>query len=94
VRYHVAAKRYICATNPAYYGQLSAASIHSLKLQGGPMNPAEVTEFERNPNVDEIVRVRHLDDAGKIAGMSTPSFAYYAPMVQRVVDSHCTDQIA
>ncbi|WP_411034524.1 HD domain-containing protein [Shinella sp. BYT-45] len=89
VRYHVAAKRYICATDPAYFGQLSAASIHSLKLQGGPMNPEEVREFERNPNVKEIVRVRHLDDAGKMAGMDTPGFAHYASMVQRIVDAHC-----
>lgn len=89
VREHVNAKRYICATDPAYFGQLSAASIHSLKLQGGPMSAEEIAEFETNPNVKEIVRVRHLDDAGKIAGMETPGFAYFAPMVQRVVDAHC-----
>lgn len=89
VRHHVAAKRYICATDPGYFAQLSTASIHSLKLQGGPMNAAEISEFEKNPNIKEIVRVRHLDDAGKIAGMVTPGFDYYAPMVQRVVDAHC-----
>lgn len=88
VRQHVAAKRYICATDPSYFGELSEASIHSLKLQGGPMNEAEIAEFEINPNAREIVRVRRLDDAGKIAGMVTPGFAYYAPMVQRVVDAH------
>lgn len=89
VRQHVAAKRYICATNPNYFGQLSAASIHSLRLQGGPMNAAEIAEFERNPNLKEIVRVRHLDDAGKIAEMVTPGFAHFAPMVQRIVNAHC-----
>lgn len=92
VRHHVAAKRYICATDPAYFGQLSAASIHSLKLQGGPMNADEVRQFERNPNVNEIVRVRHLDDAGKIADLKTPEFSHYAPMVQRVVDAHCNSK--
>lgn len=90
VREHVAAKRYICATDPSYFNELSAASLHSLKLQGGPMNAAEIAEFERNPNVAEIVRVRRLDDAGKIAGMVTPGFGYYAPMVQRIVDAHHT----
>ena len=88
VREHVAAKRYICATDPSYFGELSEASIHSLKLQGGPMDAAEVAAFETNPNFADIVRVRRLDDAGKIAGMQTPDFAHYAPMVQRVVDSH------
>lgn len=94
VRLHVAAKRYICATDPAYFGQLSAASIHSLKLQGGPMSPAEVAEFDRNPNIAEIVRVRRLDDAGKVAGLETPGFDHYAPMVQRVVDAHCRSAAA
>jgi predicted HD phosphohydrolase len=89
VRHHVAAKRYICGTDPNYFAQLSAASIHSLKLQGGPMDAAEIARFERNPNIKEIVRVRHLDDAGKIAGMITPGFAHYAPMLQRVVNAHC-----
>lgn len=89
VRYHVAAKRYICATDPAYLTQLSEASLHSLKLQGGPMDAKEVAEFGARPNVREIVKVRYLDDAGKVAGMVTPGFAHYAPMVQRVVDAHC-----
>ncbi|MDO5758929.1 MAG: HD domain-containing protein [Rhodobacterales bacterium] len=90
VRYHVAAKRYLCATKPEYFKRLSAASVHSLNLQGGPMGADEVTEFERNPNLEEIIQVRYLDDAGKHADMQTPDFLHYAPMVQRVVDAHCS----
>jgi predicted HD phosphohydrolase len=89
VRHHVAAKRYMCATDPNYFAQLSAASVHSLKLQGGAMNEAEVAEFEARPNFREIVRVRILDDAGKIEGLSVPGFDYYVPMLQRLVDAHC-----
>ena len=89
VRHHVAAKRYICATDTNYFGQLSAASVHSLKLQGGPMNAEEIAAFEKNPTLAEIVRVRRLDDAGKIEGMATPGFSHYAPMLQRIVDAHC-----
>ncbi len=89
VRYHVAAKRYLCATKPEYFNRLSAASVHTLGLQGGPMNAAEVAEFQRNPNLDQIIQVRYLDEAGKHADMETPPFAHFAPMVQRVVDSHC-----
>ena len=88
-RYHVAAKRYLCATKPDYLSRLSEASIHSLNLQGGPMDEDEVTKFEKNPNVKDIVAVRYLDDAGKIAGMETPDFWHFAPMVQRMVDAHC-----
>ena len=88
-RHHVAAKRYLCATRPDYYARLSDASVHSLKLQGGPMSAEEVTAFEANPNLRKIVQVRYLDDAGKEPGMATPDFAYFAPMVQRMVDRHC-----
>lgn len=91
VRYHVAAKRYLCATRPDYLEQLSPASVHSLMLQGGPMSPAEVSAFESNPNLDRIIQVRILDDAGKVAGMVTPGFDHFAPMVQRVVNRHMTN---
>lgn len=88
VRYHVAAKRYLCATRPEYFDLLSAASVHSLMLQGGKMSAEEVAAFEKNPNAEAIVKVRYLDDAGKDPDMETPGFAHFAPMVQRVVDRH------
>lgn len=88
VRYHVAAKRYLCATRPDYFKRLSPASVHSLNLQGGPMDADEVAEFERNPNLEAIIQVRYLDEAGKRADMQTPGFAHFAPMVQRQVDRH------
>lgn len=89
VRYHVAAKRYLCATKPDYFKRLSEASIHSLNLQGGPMSAEEVAAFERNPNLKQIVQVRYLDEAGKRPDMDTPDYWHFAPMVQRVVDQHC-----
>lgn len=49
VRLHVAAKRYLCATERAYRDSLSAASTHSLHLQGGPMSPEEADTFRRSP---------------------------------------------
>ncbi len=89
VRHHVAAKRYLCATRPDYFKRLSQASIHSLNLQGGPMSPDEVAAFEENPNLKKIIQVRYLDEAGKDPDMETPDYWHFAPMVQRVVDSHC-----
>jgi predicted HD phosphohydrolase len=88
VRYHVAAKRYLCATRPSYFDRLSDASIHSLNLQGGPMTDNEVSDFEKNPNLEDIIAVRLLDDAGKHPDMDTPTFAHFAPMVQNIVDEH------
>jgi phosphonate degradation associated HDIG domain protein len=87
---HVAAKRYLCATEPAYLKELSPASLHSLALQGGPMSADQVLDFARTPNLATILRVRRLDDAGKIAGMATPGFDHYAPLLRRLVDAHCS----
>ncbi|MEK9799662.1 MAG: HD domain-containing protein [Alphaproteobacteria bacterium] len=87
-RYHVAAKRYLCATRPDYFNRLSEASIHSLNLQGGAMTVEEVAVFEQNPNLKDIIAVRYLDEAGKQAGMKTPDFWHFAPMVQNLVDKH------
>ena len=91
VRFHVAAKRYLCATRLDYFKRLSEASVHSLELQGGPMDDKEVAEFEKNPNLEQIIQVRYLDESGKRADMTTPSFSHFAPMVQRIVDQHFTD---
>ncbi|MGB0900801.1 (R)-1-hydroxy-2-trimethylaminoethylphosphonate oxygenase [Halocynthiibacter sp.] len=88
VRYHVAAKRYLCATKPSYFDRLSEASIHSLNLQGGPMSDDEVAEFEKNPNLAKIIQVRYLDEAGKHPDMETPDYTHFAPAVQRIVDAH------
>ena len=88
VRAHVAAKRYLCAVDEAYFGKLSQASVDTLALQGGPMNADEVAAFETGENLDAIVQVRLWDDQGKDPDMATPPFAHYAPMLQRVVDRH------
>ena len=88
VRYHVDAKRYLCATDPEYYSALSDASVLSLKLQGGPMSEDEVKAFEQNPNYREIVQVRIWDDIGKVPGHETPGFDHYLPLLERVVQRH------
>ena len=88
VRYHVDAKRYLCATNPKYFDRLSEASIHSLNLQGGPMTDAEAEAFAENTNLKDILRVRVWDEEGKDPAKVTPGFDHYAPLLQRVVDRH------
>ncbi len=86
VRHHVAAKRYLCATEPDYLAKLSSASVHSLKLQGGPMTAEESAAFAKQPHLAEILRVRRWDDRGKVADAPTRRFSHYAPLLQRVVD--------
>ncbi len=85
VLHHVAAKRYLCATDPDYFSKLSPASVHTLSLQNGPMDHEEVTEFAKNPNLEAILQVRIWDDLGKVKGKDTPDFNHYAPILRRLV---------
>lgn len=87
-RLHVAAKRHLCATDPEYFDRLSPASVHTLSLQGGPMNEEEVAAFEASPFHKEAVQVRIWDDRGKVAGKRTRAFGDYSGLLQRVMDSH------
>ena len=77
VRLHVAAKRYLCATDSQYFDRLSDASVNSLKVQGGPMNAAEVAEFESNPYYRDAVKLRKYDDDGKVAGLTINPVTHY-----------------
>jgi phosphonate degradation associated HDIG domain protein len=77
VRLHVAAKRYLCATDPAYFARLSPASVHTLSLQGGPMSAAEVAAFEANPYHRDAITLRLCDEQGKVQGFSAPALSTY-----------------
>jgi predicted HD phosphohydrolase len=93
VRHHVSAKRYLCATRSEYFSKLSAASVHSLKLQGGPMTALEVSQFETNPYLQSIIKVRLMDDGGKVANLKTRSFSDFEQLLQNLVDEHCTNPL-
>lgn len=77
VRLHVAAKRYLCAAEPDYFGKLSADSVRSLALQGGPMSADEADEFRRHPQFSEAVRLRRYDEAAKDPRARTADFDHF-----------------
>jgi phosphonate degradation associated HDIG domain protein len=85
IRWHVDAKRYLCATEPSYFAELSAASVQSLALQGGPMNAIERAEFERNPFHRDAVRLRRIDERAKIVGLKTPGLDEYLALARALV---------
>lgn len=84
VHLHVAAKRYLCATDSSYFAKLSPASVQSLHLQGGPMSPEEAAGFKANPFYSEAVRLRRWDDQAKIEGMETPDLESYRALIDAV----------
>jgi phosphonate degradation associated HDIG domain protein len=85
VKLHVAAKRYLCATDAHYLAQLSPASVESLRVQGGPMNEAEVDAFEEDAFFKEAVRLRHWDDLAKTEHLVTPGLATYQAAIESLV---------
>jgi len=84
VRLHVAAKRYLCAVDPAYRDVLSPASLLSLELQGGPMSPAEIAEFEASPHHEAACRLRRWDDVGKDPDAPVPELDRYRAVLEAV----------
>ena len=91
-RFHVAAKRYLCATDPDYFDTLSDASVHSLTLQGGAMCAGEAGQirgsaaFPRDRRGPISGRCRQAARHGD-AGRSTT----FAPMLRRMVDARHGD---
>lgn len=88
VRYHVAAKRYLCATDGDYHEGLSQASKQTLKLQGGSMSPSDAQTFSGKVYLEDIIRVRRWDDLGKSPSKCTPPFSHYRPVLEKIVRDH------
>lgn len=87
IRLHVAAKRYLCATDPAYFARLSPASVGSLQVQGGPMSSDEVDAFEANPHHRDAVKLRLYDDDGKVAGLVIEPVREYRELLQSLLEN-------
>lgn len=85
VALHVEAKRYLVATDPAYGEVLSDASVHSLRLQGGPLDDEACSRFESLPWWRDAVVLRRWDDEAKVAGLETPGLDAYRHAVRRTL---------
>ena len=77
VRLHVAAKRYLCATEPGYLARLSPASVYTLSLQGGPMAGGEAAQLAAPPYAADAIAVRRWDDTAKDPAADVPGFDSY-----------------
>jgi predicted HD phosphohydrolase len=85
---HVAAKRYLLATDPAYAVLLSARSELTLGFQGGLMTADEIAGFERRPDRDDLVALRRADDAAKVRNAVLDRVDTWRPAVARVASAH------
>jgi len=79
---HVAAKRYLVATDPEYATILSDASVDSLHHQGGAhVDPA----FVDHPWWPDALRLRRYDDAAKIPRGDSASIDDVLTIAERVL---------
>ena len=82
---HVAAKRYLVATDPAYRAALSPVSAMTLEQQGGAMDADEISAFEAEADWQDAVRLRIWDDRAKVPGAEVPGLAAYLDELRKVV---------
>lgn len=82
IRLHVAAKRYLCATEGNYYGGLSHASKLSLELQGGVYSPVQAARFIAQAGARDAVQLRRWDDQAKRKEARTPPLAYFVDILR------------
>ncbi|MEY4083280.1 MAG: hypothetical protein RL483_649 [Pseudomonadota bacterium] len=93
VALHVEAKRYLVYSEPSYEACLSADSIRSLALQGGPMDESEAQRFERRSFFQDAVALRRWDEAAKQgapeAALVLPSWGAVEGLLHQLV-AQCT----
>jgi phosphonate degradation associated HDIG domain protein len=87
IQLHVAAKRYLCATDEDYWDSLSAVSKRSLELQGGAFSPIAAVRFIQQPHAQQAVQLRRWDDLAKVPDQDTPDLDHFLPLVQQACPS-------
>jgi predicted HD phosphohydrolase len=88
---HVAAKRYLVATDPAYAERLTEVSARTLVAQGGPMSGDEVDAFRGHPDWRLALHLREIDDQGKVPGLEVPALSAYEEVLSIVVGERMGD---
>jgi phosphonate degradation associated HDIG domain protein len=82
VRLHVDAKRYLTAIDPGYFAILSAGSVRSLELQGGPFPATLAAGFIAFPHAPAAVALRRWDEAAKVPDKATPGLDHFRPYLE------------
>ena len=83
IKFHVDAKRYLCATRAGYHDSLSADSKRSLQLQGGVFSDGAAKAFITQPGAEAAVKLRIWDDLAKTEGLATPPLSHYLDRSRR-----------
>jgi phosphonate degradation associated HDIG domain protein len=92
IRFHVEAKRYLCAVDPRYMATLSPASHQSLQLQGGIMTATEVRDFLELEAASAAIRLRHYDDAAKLPARAVSGLETYRSLLVSLIRIPSSEQ--
>ena len=84
VRLHVAAKRYLCAVEPAYFASLSPASALHPRPCRAARWPRGGRRFEAQPDARRR-RLRRWDDAAKDPDRVVPAFEDYTALLYQLI---------
>ena len=92
IQYHVAAKRYLCSIDTAYWDHLSTPSRETLLMQGGSMTEEEVITFEALPLHEESILIRQIDDEAKAEDFTVQSehWEYFEALLNKVEQEFMT----
>jgi phosphonate degradation associated HDIG domain protein len=93
IRWHVEAKRYLCAVEPGYLATLSEGSVRSLDTQGGPMTPGEIDAFKQVEGHAAAAELRRWDDAGKVEGLEVDALEHFVPLLRRLAHPASTHPV-
>jgi phosphonate degradation associated HDIG domain protein len=85
IQLHVAAKRYLCATEAPYFATLSPGSVRTLELQGGPFTSAQAQRFAATPYAQGAIVLRRWDEQAKVCGLQTPTLEHFRPHLAAVL---------
>jgi putative nucleotidyltransferase with HDIG domain len=86
---HVAAKRYLVATDKMYASKLSPASQEPLKWQGGPMTEKEAKSFKNHSFFDDIIKVRLWDEKARDTNISLLPISFF----QKLIYNYLNDKV-
>ena len=81
---HVAAKRYLVATDPSYRAHLSARSIETLAGQGDALDETEIRRMAAMRDLDAVLALRRADDAAKDPDAEPPGLEAWTVLLTQV----------
>jgi predicted HD phosphohydrolase len=81
---HVAAKRYLVATDDSYRTQLSPRSVETLRLQGEALSSSEITAMQRDPDLAATLTLRRADERAKDPHAIVPELDAWRPLLIEV----------